>query len=577
MQLLDSHFRRALRYVRPYVGALVPVVLLSLVGTALGLVLPYLSKLLVDDALVAGNQSALLNIVGLFVGVTAVSYALNVFSGMRYTRVSADILFDMRLDLYRHLQRLSPRFYAGTPLGDVVSRINGDVGEIQRVTSEAALAWFGQIVALAGTVAMLVYLDWRLFLVSLVMLPPALWTLARYRRQLEDRVRLLREHSADIGTFLIETLQGMRAIVSANAQEREVTRFRAKNDGFVSALLSMRLFTYLSGGLPGLLLTLGTAIVFVYGGYRVIGGMMTLGTFVAFTAYQMRVTGPIQGLMGIYTNLATARASLVRVHALLDATPDVREARDPVRLPRCEGRVELRGVRYGFGRGSEVLDGVEVTIPAGQRVAIVGASGSGKSTLADLLARHADPDEGSVLLDGHDLRALSLRDVRRHVGLIEQDPFIFHATVADNVRYARPDASDEEVRAALRAASLDRLVASMPAGLLTIVGERGKQLSAGERQRLAIARAFLADPAVIVMDEATGALDPRSETSVLEGYDALLRGRTTVIITHRRDLALQADRVIVIEHGEVVDDGTPQELESVDGAFRGLFQRQLAT
>ena len=577
MQLLDSHFRRALRYVRPYVGALVPVVLLSLVGTALGLVLPYLSKLLVDDALVAGNQSALLNIVGLFVGVTAVSYALNVFSGMRYTRVSADILFDMRLDLYRHLQRLSPRFYAGTPLGDVVSRINGDVGEIQRVTSEAALAWFGQIVALAGTVAMLVYLDWRLFLVSLVMLPPALWTLARYRRQLEDRVRLLREHSADIGTFLIETLQGMRAIVSANAQEREVTRFRAKNDGFVSALLSMRLFTYLSGGLPGLLLTLGTAIVFVYGGYRVIGGMMTLGTFVAFTAYQMRVTGPIQGLMGIYTNLATARASLVRVHALLDATPDVREARDPVRLPRCEGRVELRGVRYGFGRGSEVLDGVEVTIPAGQRVAIVGASGSGKSTLADLLARHADPDEGSVLLDGHDLRALSLRDVRRHVGLIEQDPFIFHATVADNVRYARPDASDEEVLAALRAASLDRLVASMPAGLLTIVGERGKQLSAGERQRLAIARAFLADPAVIVMDEATGALDPRSETSVLEGYDALLRGRTTVIITHRRDLALQADRVIVIEHGEVVDDGTPQELESVDGAFRGLFQRQLAT
>ncbi|MGD8602610.1 MAG: ABC transporter transmembrane domain-containing protein, partial [Gemmatimonadota bacterium] len=401
MQLLDPHLRRALRYVRPYVGALVPVVALSLVGTGVNLFLPYLSKLLVDDALVAGSVSSLLRIVVLFVGLTGISYALNVFSGMRYTRVSADILFDMRLDLYRHLQRLSPRFYAGTPLGDLVSRVNGDIGEIQRITSEAALAWFGQVVALVGTVAMLVYLDWRLFLVSLVMLPPALWTLARYRRELEGRVRVLRERSADIGTFLIETLQGMRTVVGANAQEREVARFRAKNDGFVSALMSMRLFTYLSGGLPGLLLTVGTAIVFAYGGYRVIAGVMTLGTFVAFTAYQMRVTGPLQGLMGIYTNLATARASLVRVHALLDAPPDVREREDPQRLPRCDGRIELRGVRYGFGRGTEVLDGVDVVIPAGQRVAIVGASGSGKSTLADLLTRHADPEVGSVLLDGH--------------------------------------------------------------------------------------------------------------------------------------------------------------------------------
>ncbi|MGD8728877.1 MAG: ABC transporter ATP-binding protein [Gemmatimonadota bacterium] len=576
MQLLDPHLRRALRYVRPYVGALVPVVALSLVGTGVNLFLPYLSKLLVDDALVAGSVSSLLRIVVLFVGLTGISYALNVFSGMRYTRVSADILFDMRLDLYRHLQRLSPRFYAGTPLGDLVSRVNGDIGEIQRITSEAALAWFGQVVALVGTVAMLVYLDWRLFLVSLVMLPPALWTLARYRRELEGRVRVLRERSADIGTFLIETLQGMRTVVGANAQEREVARFRAKNDGFVSALMSMRLFTYLSGGLPGLLLTVGTAIVFAYGGYRVIAGVMTLGTFVAFTAYQMRVTGPLQGLMGIYTNLATARASLVRVHALLDAPPDVREREDPQRLPRCDGRIELRGVRYGFGRGTEVLDGVDVVIPAGQRVAIVGASGSGKSTLADLLTRHADPEVGSVLLDGHDLRELSLSDIRRQVGLVEQDPFIFHATVADNVRYAKPEATDRDVRAALEAAHLLLLVESMPHGLDTVVGERGKQLSAGERQRLAIARAFLADPSVIILDEATGSLDPRSEAVVLESYDALLRGRTTVLITHRRDLALQAERVIVVERGRIVDDGPPRELDAAGGAFPGLFRQGVA-
>jgi ATP-binding cassette subfamily B protein len=489
---------------------------------------------------------------------------------MRYTRVSADILFDMRSDLYRHLQRLSPRFYAATPLGDIVSRINGDIGEIQRTTSEAALAWFGQVVALVGTVAMLVYLDWRLFLVSLVMLPPAIWTLSRYRRQLEDRVRVLRERSADIGTFLIETLQGMRTTVGANAQDREIVRFRAKNDGFVSALLSMRLFTYLAGGLPGLLLTLGTTIVFAYGGYRVIGGMMTLGTFVAFTAYQMRLAAPIQGLMGIYTSLATTRASLVRVHALLDARPDVQEAEAPRGLPTCEGHLAFRGVRFGFGRGDTVLDGVDLEIPAGQTVAVVGASGSGKSTLGDLLTRHVDPDAGSVHLDGHPIRELSLTDVRRHIGIVEQDPFVFHATVAENVRYARPSASDAEVWAALEAAGLDGLIASMPAGLSSVVGERGKQLSAGERQRLAIARAFLADPAVIVLDEATGALDPRSEATVLRSYKTLFRGRTILLITHRQELARQADRIVVVEDGKIVDDTAASALEATPGAFGGL-------
>lgn len=576
MPLLDPHFRRALRFVRPYAGALVPVVALSLLGTALGLVLPYLSKLLVDDALVAGDFRALIRIVALFVATTALSYVCNVFSGMRYTKVSADILFDMRLELYRHLQRLSPRFYARTPLGDIVSRINGDVGEIQRVTSEAALAWFGQIVALVGTVGMLIYLDWRLFLVSLVMLPPALWTLVRYRRQLEERVRALRERSADIGTFLIETLQGMRAVVGANAQAREADRFRTKNDGFVRALLSMRLFTYLAGGLPGLLLTLGTAVVFAYGGYRVIAGLMTLGTFVAFTAYQMRVVGPIQGLMGIYTNLATARASLVRVQALLDTPPDVAEAPEPARLASCSGRIELEGVRFGFGRGTEVLDGVDLVVPEGQCVAIVGASGSGKSTLADLLARQLDPDAGRVLLDGWDVRTLALSDVRRHVGVIEQDPFIFHASVADNVRYARPEVADAEIESALAAADLTGLVSSMPEGLHTVVGERGRQLSAGERQRLAIARVLLADPAVLVMDEATGSLDPRTEAAVIRSYDRLLRGRTTILITHRRELAHRADRVVVIERGRIAEDGNPRDLEVTGRAFRGLFHDAIA-
>ena len=547
------------------------MVVLSLVGTGLSLVLPYLSKLLVDDALVAQDFSALLNIVGLFVGITAASFLMNILSGMRYTKVSADILFDMRLDLYRHLQRLSPRYYAKTPLGDVVSRINGDIGEIQRVTAEATLAWLGQLIALVGTVGMLIYLDVRLFFIGLITLPPALLALLRYRRQLEDRVRDLRERSADIGTFLIETLQGMRAVVGANAQEREIDRFRNKNDSFVDALLSMRLFTYLAGGLPGLLLTTGTGIVFLYGGYRVIDGSTTLGTFVAFMAYQMRLMAPIQGLMGLYSNLATARASLVRVHELLDSPPEVVEANPAKSLPECKGELTLEEVHYGFGRGGEVLAGINLAIPAGQVLAIVGASGSGKSTIADLLSRQLDPDEGHILLDGTNLCDLFLSQVRRHVAVVEQSPFIFHATVAENVRYARPEATDADVQQAIQAAGLSDLMDSMPEDINTVVGERGSQLSAGERQRVAIARAYLAEPSVLIFDEATGALDPMSEAAVLSGYDALMRGRTTVLITHRIDLARQADRVVVLKNGRVAEDGRPSDLETQGTAFSDIF------
>ncbi len=571
--MLDHDLRRALSYVTPHWRRLALVVVLSLVGTALSLYLPYLSKELVDRALIARDAGALVRIVLLFIGITLASFALNVASGLRYTRVSAEILFAMRLDLYRHLQRLSPRFYTHMPLGQIVSRINGDIGEIQRVAAEVALAWVGNVLFLAGAVGMLIYLDVRLFIVGLTVLPAALWALVRYRRRLGGVVATMRDRSASIGEFLIETLQGMRLVVGSNAQAREVRKFRERNDAFIDSLMSMRRLTYLAGGLPGLLLAAGTTAVFLYGGWRVIEGTLTLGTLVAFVAYQMRLLGPIQALMDLYASVATARVSLRRVHEILDAPVDVLEAKDAVALPRARGDVTFDDVTFTFARGGPVLDRLRLEVRAGEIVALVGASGGGKSTIADLLVRQLDPEAGRILLDGHDLRTLRLADVRRHIVVVDQDPFVLNASIVENIRYVWPDASEAEVANAAHAAGLAELIERLPDGLATAVGERGRALSAGERQRIAIARAFLADPTVLVLDEATAALDPATEAQVVAGYEGVMRGRTTLVITHRIELARLADRVVVLEGGRAAEQGRADELFAQRGAFAHLFAR----
>ncbi|HEX4935974.1 MAG TPA: ABC transporter ATP-binding protein, partial [Gemmatimonadaceae bacterium] len=419
--------RRALGYVRPHRGRLVLVVVLSLASTALSLVQPFLSKALVDRALLGRDLRALAWVVAGFLALTGASLLLNVVSGLRYTRVSADILFEMRLDVFRHLQRLSPRWFTRTPLGQIASRVNADIAEIQRVAAEVALAWIGQVAYLVGSVVMLVVLDAHLFVVGLLALPLALWATVAYRRRLEGQVAQVRDHSAGVGTFLIEALQGMKLLVAHNAQQRSEDEFRRRNSAFVESLLAMRRLTYLSGGLPGVLLAVGSAAVFLYGGARVISGDITMGTLVAFAAYQMRLLTPVQGLMGIYSSVASAQVSLRRVEEILDAPVEVADPPQPVSMPRCRGEVALHDVTYTFDRGV-VLDDVSLRVGAGERVAIVGESGVGKSTIADLLVRHTDPPRGRVTLDGVDLRTLSLATIRRHVLVVETDPFVFHAT-----------------------------------------------------------------------------------------------------------------------------------------------------
>lgn len=565
-----------LHYAIPYWRRLVLVLACSLLGTALSLALPYLSKDLVDRALLGRNVQALFQILGMFVAITLVSFALNAVSGLRYTRVSAEILFDMRLALYEHLQKLSPRFYARTRMGDIVSRINNDIGEIQRIAAETALAWVGNVLFLIGSIAVLLWLDARLFLLSVALLPASLWALTHYRRRLESKVAALRQASADIGSFLIETLQGVKLVVTSNSQAREVERFRQRNDTFIDALMSMQLLSYLAGGLPGLILSGSTLLVFLYGGHLVIQRALTLGSLVAFLAYQMRLFPPIQALMGLWAGIASARVSLARVNQIFDTAPEVVEAPDAIALPAVRGEVEFADVSLTFDRGAPVLDGVSFSLHAGETLAIVGPSGSGKSTIADLLLRLLDPDGGAVRLDGHDLRRVRLADLRARVVLVDQEPSLFHTTIAENLRYARPETTQADLERAARAAGIADFIAGLPRGFDTVVGERGAELSAGERQRIAIARAFLADPAVLVLDEPTASLDPVSERSVIAGYEAVMRGRTTIIITHRLDLALEADRAIVLDGARVVESGAPVELRAAEGAFAQLFARSAA-
>jgi ATP-binding cassette subfamily B protein len=334
------------------------------------------------------------------------------------------------------------------------------------------------------------------------------------------------------------------------------------------------------------IISLGASAVFLYGGWRVVQGTLTLGTFAAFIAYQMRVMAPVQALMGLYTALATAKVSWHRVLQLLDAPIDVQEAPTARVLPRVDGGLRFERVSLTTERGMKVLDEVSFDCAPGHSVAIVGASGSGKSTIAALALRLIDPDSGVVRLDGHDLRDLRLADLRRHVVLVEQEPVLLHATIAENLRYGllddgrapiSPAEQQSAVRKAAEAAGVAAFIEGLPDRYETVVGERGLQLSAGERQRLALARAFLANPSVLVLDEPTAALDPISERAVVEGYRAVMRGRTTLIISHRREVALSADRVVVLHGARAVEAGRPDELIVREGPFSALFGGTTAT
>jgi ATP-binding cassette subfamily B protein len=549
MTIPFAQYKRALAYVVPYWRGLLVVMLLGLFSTAVGLVQPYISRLLIDDALLRRNLHALTMIAIAMVVVTIVGFVLNIASSYYYVRLSAESLFDMRLAVYRHLQQLSPRYFTQKKLGDIVSRINNDIGEVQRVCSDTLLSVLSNLLFLVGSIAIMSWLNWRLMLASIALLPVGIFALRHYQGRLTVQTAHLRQRSSDLGSFLIESLMGMRLIVASATEKFEAERFREYNSSFIRSLLSMQVLSFLASAMPSTVLTLSTAVVFLYGGKLVIAQQLTVGGLVAFMAYHLKLLSPVQNLLGIYTNLLTGGVSLGRVFEVMDVPVEVKEVADPVSLPWMRHAITFEKVRFQYSHDVAVLRDISFTIPAGQMCAIVGASGAGKSTLADLLLRFHDVDSGSITIDGQDIRELRLEDLRRQVAMVEQTPYFFRASIRENIAYGRPEATLEEIRNCAAAAAIDSFIQSLPNGYETILGERGLTLSVGERQRIALARALLRDPRILILDEPTSALDPAAEAAVTSELMNVLRGRTSILITHRMSLAELADMVVVIEDG----------------------------
>lgn len=544
-----KEYGRLKPFLAPYAARLGSILGIGVLSTLLGLAQPYISKLLIDDALLRKDMRALAWVAGLMFVVTVLGFLLNILSSYQYVRVSASMLFDMRLALYRHLQILSPRFYAKWRLGDLVSRLNNDIGEVQRVSADTLLSVLSNVVFLIGSVAMMLWLNWKLFLFSAFFVPVSLITFRHYQRKLMIFTKELRERGADLGSLFVDTLLGMRTVVTSNSGEREAEKFRGRNGAFVDTLLRLQMTSFLSGALPGTILTAATSGVFLLGGWMIIHGTMTIGTMVAFMAYHMRLLSPVQTMMGMAANLASARVSLGRIFEILDTPPEVTERVGARTLPNVRGDIAFENVTLRHDR-EEVLSGVSFSVRAGTFCAILGPSGVGKSTVADLLVRLLDPDSGTVSIDGLDLRELRIKDLRDHVVLVDQAPYLFNASIAENIAYAHPGAKRADVESAGRAAGLDELIRRLPEGYETKTGERGLALSAGERQRVAIARALLGRPDVLILDEPTSALDGETEKIIARNLREHLRDRTVIVITHRPALAEIADQVITLREGK---------------------------
>ncbi|KAF1030579.1 MAG: putative multidrug export ATP-binding/permease protein [Pseudomonas sp.] len=550
-QALHAALRWLYSFVRPHRLAIAGLLGLSVCASLLVLVQPWLTKLLIDDGLLAHNFSMLVLVAGLMIVAGLLGTALSGINRYLHTRLSGRILFALRDDLYRHLQTLSPGFYGQRRIGDLMSRLDGDVAEIQRFAVDSLFSAVSSVIGLVCAVAMLLTLSWQLSLPALVLIPLDILWLRWMRRKVEREVRQLRERSADMSSFMVETLPVMKFIQSAGQQQRESQRLHALGQGYMSQLLRLQITEFFTQAVPGTLTSLSRACAFLIGGYWVVQGTWQLGALIAFSTYLAMAVGPVQSLLGLYVAVQRMTVSLGRVMELRGEQPTVCSPAEPKPVPACSD-LRFDCVHFSHPGRPATLRGIDLQIPYGLKVALSGGSGVGKSTLIDLLQRHHDPQSGRVLLGGIDVRELDLFQLRRRIAVVSQDIVLFRGSLADNLAYAVPDASRDAIASVARLAQLDGLIASLPQGLDSPLGERGQQLSGGQKQRIAIARALLQDPLILVLDEATSAVDETTEREVIEAIDRLFATRTRILISHRPSTLADADLHLELVDGQVV-------------------------